>query len=87
MQESQYDARMRTDPKGREKKQEKKEDLKQQYPEWLDAREAARVLSLPLSTIRRLTREGKIPFKRFTPRNTRYSREEIEKWACKQPGS
>lgn len=56
-------------------------DLPQVLPEWFNVLEAAEYLRLPVSTIRRLTRSGEIPSRRFTPRNTRYSRSALDKWA------
>jgi len=56
-------------------------DLHPVLPEWMNVQEAADYLRLPVSTIRRLTRSGEIPSRRFTPRNTRYSRTALNKWA------
>lgn len=59
-------------------------DFHLKVQEWMDARGAATHLGLPLSTIRRLTRAGEIPHKRFTPRNIRYSRAALDEWASGQ---
>lgn len=53
----------------------------QGVPDWMNVKEAAEYLRLPVSTIRRLTRNNEIPSRRFTPRNTRYSRTALDKWA------
>jgi len=53
------------------------------WPEWMDARAAARYLDLPLSTIRRLTRSGSIPHIKPSPRNTRYSKSALDEWASR----
>ena len=40
--------------------------------EFLTARQLAAILQVSESTVRRLVREGRIPFVRITPRNTRF---------------
>jgi excisionase family DNA binding protein len=56
-------------------------DSRPDHPDWMTVQEAADYLRLAVSAIRRLTRSGEIPSRRFTPRNTRYSRLALDKWA------
>ena len=59
-------------------------DLPPGPSEWMNVHEAAEYLRLPVTSVRRLTRSGEIPSRRFTPRNTRYSRTALDKWALDQ---
>jgi len=52
------------------------------HNDWMTAREVSRYLCIPLSTLRKLTREGRIPFLRLSPRTTRFSKAALDDWTA-----
>lgn len=51
---------------------DKAQPASRQREQFLTARQLAAILQVSESTVRRLVREGRIPFVRITPRNTRF---------------
>ena len=48
---------------------------------YIDADEVARLFGVSVAHVRRMSREGKLPYYDLSPRCRRYKRSEVEKWA------
>ena len=51
---------------------------------YIDADEVAKLFQCSVAHVRRMSREGRLPYYDLSPRCRRYKRSEVEQWAADQ---